>query len=402
MKENKLALFALASIPLLMTLGNSMFIPVLPIIEKEINITAFQSSLIITIYSVIAIIFIPIAGYLSDYFGRKKVIIPSLILVGAGGVISGWGAIFSNNPYAWIMFGRLLQGAGAAGAFPVVIPTVGDLFKKEDEVSAGLGLIETSNTFGKVLSPILGALLAIWAWYIPFWSVPFLAVIAVILMLLFVKPPKETHKPKPFAEFFKVLKQIFKKNGRWLYGVFIIGGFNMFVVFGFLIYLSSSLESRFDITGVMKGIYLAVPLLTLCVASYITGKRVGNDKRSMDRLILIGNLISTGALFSLLFMNSLGMIILFLSVSGLGIGIGLPCLDALITEGVEKEERGTITSFYSSMRFIGVAAGPPVVSVLLTSSDNLIFLTLSSVSLLAVTVTLFTLQHKPGALGEQM
>ncbi|WP_261128928.1 MFS transporter [Bacillus sp. Marseille-Q3570] len=401
MKENKLALLALASIPLLMTLGNSMFIPVLPIIEKEINITSFQASLIITIYSVIAIIFIPIAGYLSDYFGRKKVIIPSLILVGAGGVISGWGAIFSNSPYLWIMFGRLLQGAGAAGAFPVVLPTVGDLFKDEDEVSAGLGLIETSNTFGKVLSPILGALLAIWAWYIPFWSVPFLAVTAVILMLLFVKPPKETNKPEPFAEFFKVLKQIFKKNGRWLYGVFMLGGLNMFVIFGFLIYLSSSLESRFDITGVMKGIYLAVPLLALCVASYITGKRVGNDKRSMDRLILIGNLISTGALCSLLFMNSLGLIILFLSVSGLGIGIGLPCLDALITEGIEKEERGTITSFYSSMRFIGVAAGPPVVSVLLTSSENHVFLTLSSVSLLAVTITLFTLQQKP-ALGEQM
>ncbi|WP_221565007.1 MFS transporter [Alkalihalobacillus sp. TS-13] len=402
MKENKLALLALASIPLLMTLGNSMFIPVLPIIEKEINITAFQASLIITIYSIIAIILIPIAGYLSDHFGRKKVIIPSLILVGAGGVISGWGAISSNNPYTWIMLGRLLQGAGAAGAFPVVIPTVGDLFKREDEVSAGLGLIETSNTFGKVLSPILGALLAIWAWYIPFWSVPFLAVIAIILMLLFVKPPKETNEPKPFAEFLKVLKQIFAKNGRWLYGVFIIGGFNMFVVFGFLIYLSSSLETRFDITGVMKGIYLAVPLLMLCVASYITGKRVGNDKRSMDRWILIGNLISTGALCTLLFMNSLGMIILFLSVSGIGIGIGLPCLDTLITEGIEKEERGTITSFYSSMRFIGVAAGPPVVSLLQKSSDNLVFLTLSSVCLLAVTVTLFTLQHKPGALGEQM
>ena len=40
---------------------------------------------------------------------------------------------------------------------------------------------------------------------------------------------------------------------------------------------------------------------------------------------------------------------------GIGIGMALPCLDALITQGIEKEQRGTVTSFYSSMRFIGVA-----------------------------------------------
>ena len=47
-----------------------------------------------------------------------------------------------------------------------------------------------------------------------------------------------------------------------------------------------------------------------------------------------------------------------LSIGGVGIGIVLPALDALITEGIEKEQCGTITSFYSSMRFIGVALGP--------------------------------------------
>ncbi|MCF6411662.1 MFS transporter [Pseudalkalibacillus salsuginis] len=394
MKENKFALLALASIPLMMTLGNSMFIPVLPVIEREIDITAFQSSLIITIYSIIAIVLIPIAGYLSDHFGRKKIIIPSLILVGIGGIVCGWASISSDNPYSWILFGRFLQGAGAAGAFPVVIPTVGDLFEKEEEVSAGLGLIETSNTFGKVLSPVLGAALAIWVWYIPFWSVPLFSAIAVILMLVFVKAPREENEPLPFNAFLKTIKQSFKKNGHWLYGVFMIGGINMFVVFGFLIYLSSSLEAKFGITGVLKGVYLAIPLLALCIASYLTGKMIGKDNRIMDRLIFVGNLVSTIALFILLFTNSLLMIILFLSVSGLGIGVVLPCLDALITEDIEKEERGTITSFYSSMRFIGVAAGPPVISLLLKSSDKLVFITLASVSVLAIAITLYALIRK--------
>jgi hypothetical protein len=57
--NNKLALISLASIPLVMTLGNSMLIPVLPSIEKQLHISAFQVSMIITVYSIVAILLIP-------------------------------------------------------------------------------------------------------------------------------------------------------------------------------------------------------------------------------------------------------------------------------------------------------------------------------------------------------
>ncbi|MCY9269632.1 MFS transporter, partial [Bacillus licheniformis] len=50
------SIFALSSVPLVMTLGNSMLIPVLPVIEKKLNISSFQVSLIITVYSIVAIV----------------------------------------------------------------------------------------------------------------------------------------------------------------------------------------------------------------------------------------------------------------------------------------------------------------------------------------------------------
>jgi ACDE family multidrug resistance protein len=81
------------------------------------------------------------------------------------------------------------------------------------------------------------------------------------------------------------------------------------------------------------------------------------------------------------------MISMFL-ISGVGIGAGLPCLDALITEGIEKKERGTITSFYSSMRFIGVAAGPPLIAVLMKTSNHWIFVLLSGLAIIAAFVAL--------------
>lgn len=94
--------------------------------------------------------------------------VPSLLIAAIGGAITGWVSWKVDNPYTWILIGRAIQGIGAAGAMPVVIPCVGDLYKDEKQVSTGLGIIETSNTFGKVLSPILGSALAAIVWFLPF------------------------------------------------------------------------------------------------------------------------------------------------------------------------------------------------------------------------------------------
>lgn len=53
--KKKRDLAAIASIPLMMTLANSMLIPVLPAIQKVLGINSFKTSLIITSYAVIAI-----------------------------------------------------------------------------------------------------------------------------------------------------------------------------------------------------------------------------------------------------------------------------------------------------------------------------------------------------------
>lgn len=77
MEKKKWDLVAIASIPLIMTLGNSMLIPILPLISQKLGVNSFKVSMLITVYAIVAILLIPIAGYLSDRFGRKKVIIPS-------------------------------------------------------------------------------------------------------------------------------------------------------------------------------------------------------------------------------------------------------------------------------------------------------------------------------------
>ncbi|MNP44864.1 Bacillibactin exporter [compost metagenome] len=112
-----------------------------------------------------------------------------------------------------------------------------------------------------------------------------------------------------------------------------------------------------------------------------------------------GLILSTGALFGIGFFSNIYFVIACLIVCGSGIGIVLPSSDALITEGIDKEMRGTITSIYSSMRFIGVSAGPPVMSLLMKAGHMTMFFVIAGVSLVAVILLLTLVKPESGRGG---
>ncbi|MFJ6414583.1 MFS transporter [Terribacillus saccharophilus] len=387
-KEMRGAIIALASIPLIMTLGNSMLLPVLPLMEEELDITKLQSSFIITFYSIVAIIFIPIAGFLSDRFGRKAVILPSLVIAGAGGLIAGIFSVGSESPYLWILIGRILQGIGVAGAAPVVLPLVGDMFEKEEDVSATLGLVETANTFGKVLSPVLGALLAGFLWYLPFYAIPVFCAISFLLVLFLIKKPKEDKKGNDFKTFMKNTKATFHEHGGWLTATFLIGAILMFLLFGILFYLSTVLEEKYGMHGILKGAVLAIPLAALCLASYLTGKWIKNNGKLMKWIIFTGVVVAGVVTIALYFSKGIFFMMAVFLVAGVGIGAGLPCLDSLVTSNMEKDVRGTITSLLSAMRYVGVAAGPPAVAILLKVDFIWLIVTFAGAAFIAALLTL--------------
>lgn len=375
---------SLTSIPLIMTLGNSMLIPVLPILEDKVGITSFQSSMIITSYSVAAIFLIPVAGYLSDRFGRKVVILPSLILALIGGLIAGFASWKMEDPYTMIIIGRIIQGIGAAGAMPIVLPLVGDLYQDDDEkISSTLGVIETSNTFGKVLSPILGSIFAAILWFLPFFSISALSLISIALIFFFVKVPKEKDEPLKFKGFLDNTKEVFKDEGRWLYTVFLNGALVMLILFSMLFFLSENLETVHDIKGIKKGFVLAIPLLLLCISSFISGRKIKGDLKRIKKIIVV-SLIAMSA--SIIFVGytskKLFLLLIVTSIVGIAIGALLPALDTIITDNIRKELRGTVSSFYSSARFIGVAAGPPIMSLVMKEHLNISYITAGILGLL--------------------
>ncbi|WP_088105474.1 MFS transporter [Halalkalibacter urbisdiaboli] len=388
-----LVILAIGSIPLIMTLGNSMLIPILPRMESELGITAFKASLTITIFSITAAIAIPILGYLSDRFSRKAIIIPALSMYGIGGLLAGIAAAWFNNPFLWIMVGRALQGIGAAGTAPIAMALTGDLFKGGEQ-SKVLGLVEASNGFGKVLSPIVGSLLALLVWYGPFWGFPIFVLISLLLTAFFVKEKKKKKEAPPFGTYAKGLFSVFKSEGRWLFTAYLAGATCLFTLFGILFYLSDVLETKYEIDGVLKGAILAIPLLFMMSTSYITGSKIGKDLKRMKKLIILGFSFMTISFATLVFFTTLTPFISILVISSIGTGLVLPCLNSLITGSVGQNIRGFVTSLYGSVRFLGVAAGPPIFETLMNWSRTGMFLSTAGLTLLLGILSLLLIHAK--------
>ncbi|VEF48163.1 major facilitator superfamily protein [Bacillus freudenreichii] len=392
-KNKGMTITAIASIPLILVLGNSMLIPILPKMKSEFDVSQFKISLIITVFSMAAAIAIPVLGYLSDRFSRKSIIIPALILYGGGGILAGAASAWFSSPYIWVLAGRILQGIGAAGTAPIAMALTGDLFKGGEQ-SKVLGLVEASNGFGKVISPIIGSLLALIIWYAVFFAFPIFCIISILLTIFFVKEKKKEEEPPSVGNYLKGLGSVFKTEGRWLFVAYFTGAACLFTLFGILFYISDILEKDHNIDGILKGGILAIPLLFMTLTSYFTGSKIGKNMKLMKKLIVIGLLLMTASFSTLIFFKGLIPFFSILVFSSIGTGLVLPCINSFITGSVSAERRGFVTSLYGSVRFLGVAVGPPVFSALMDWSRSGMFLTTAGITFLAMLLCLFFIRVK--------
>ena len=213
---------------------------------------------------------------------------------------------------------------------------------------------------GKVLSPIFGSLLALIVWYAVYFAFPVLVIPAVIALWIFVKEPQRTEAIPPIAQYKNHLVKIWKRQGKWMIVAFLAGAVTLFILFGVLFYLSDILEAKYRIDGILKGLILAIPLLAMSSTSYWTGGHIRQKTRRM-RLFIAGGLFSISLAMAVIpFFSNTYVLLGLLVLIGIGSGLVLPSLNTLITSAVGSDERGIVTSLYGSVRFLGVAIGPPV------------------------------------------
>ena len=126
--------------------------PVLPKISTELKGADFYTW-VVTAYLVTSTAAIPIYGKLSDFFGRKPMLLIGIVIFLIGSILSG----LSQTMWQLILF-RGIQGLGAGALFPISLAVIGDLFTPAER-GKYQGLFGAVFGVAFLVGPFLGGLL---------------------------------------------------------------------------------------------------------------------------------------------------------------------------------------------------------------------------------------------------
>src|SRR4051794_774863 len=160
-----LTLAVLATAGLAFALLQSLVAPALPEIQKDLGISETTATWILTSYLISASVATPIFGRLGDMYGKERLLLVAIGVMGAGTVVSAMAA--SAGP---LILGRVIQGAGG-GIFPLAFGIIRDEFPRE-RVPGSIGLMSTIMGVGGGAGIVLAGVIADnlsyhWLFWIP-------------------------------------------------------------------------------------------------------------------------------------------------------------------------------------------------------------------------------------------
>jgi EmrB/QacA subfamily drug resistance transporter len=403
-----LTLAVLATGALAFALLQTMVAPALPAIQREFGASTSAVTWVLTIYLLTASIATPVLGRLGDMFGKERVLVAVLLVLGAGTLVSAL-----SSSLEVLIAGRAIQGAGGA-IFPLAFGIIRDEFPRE-RVGAGIGLI--SATFGigggagLVLAGVIvdnldytwifwlslvviagavvttrlfvpaspiktpakidwggAALMAAgvsallvavsegnaWGWT----SLPVLGLLAAAALLLGIWIRYELGVPQPMVDM-RMLRQrpVWTTNVTALMVGF--GMFGSFLLVPALVQLPAGTGFGFGATVTQAGLFLlpssAVMLFAGPGAGWL-GARFGS------RLpLLIGiALVMVGFVQLAVLHDAHWHIYLNSIITGAGIGLSFAAMAALIVDAVPQSQTGVASGMNTIMRSIGGALGAQI------------------------------------------
>lgn len=143
----------------------------------------------------------------------------------------------------------------------------------------------------------------------------------------------------------------------------------LFTLFGVMSWVSDYLESEYRIFAIAKGLVLAIPVTAMALTSFFSGMWLSKQPQWSKAAIIFG---TVGATAVLLLIPCSPTFIFYADAALLGIFIGsvLPPVNAIITGATKSDQRGIVTSLYGTVRFFGVAIGPPCLGLPSTTAGG--------------------------------
>jgi DHA1 family tetracycline resistance protein-like MFS transporter len=193
-KNSRLTLICILVTILLDMIGLGIIVPVLPELIEQLTGNGIAHAAVIGgylvfVYALMQFLFSPVLGNLSDRFGRRPVLLLSLIGLTADYALMGFAPVIG-----YLYFGRLLSGiSGAAVATATAYIT--DLTPPEKRAQR-FGLIGAAFGLGFIIGPVIGGELGQFGPRVPFYAAAVLA-FSNFLFGLFVLPeslPKDRRR----------------------------------------------------------------------------------------------------------------------------------------------------------------------------------------------------------------
>jgi len=157
------------------SMGIGLIMPVMPDLIRELHggslgNAAIWGGILTTAFAVMQFLFGPTVGNLSDWYGRRPILLVTLVVMAADYLVMAVAGTI------WLLFiGRIVAGITAA-THSAASAYMADI-SKPDEKAANFGLIGAAFGVGFVLGPMIGGLLGTFGTRAPFYAAAALAIL---------------------------------------------------------------------------------------------------------------------------------------------------------------------------------------------------------------------------------
>lgn len=340
-------------------LGIGLIIPILPELIRHFVADPKDANqyfgYFISIYAFIQFFASPILGALSDRFGRRPILLASLL----GAAIDY--VVMAFAPTILILFiGRIIAGLSGA-SLTVASAYIADISDEKNR-SANFGMIGAAFGLGFIVGPALGGLIGSFGWQYPFLAAAFLN-FCNFLFGYFVLPESLAPNSRRQIELKKLnpvssLSKIFRANDRSV--------LSLIFIYALLYFANQVHPSNWTLYTQLKfgwstrdvGISLSVVGLSIAIVQgWLT--RILIPRLGEWRSVIIGATIN-GISFLLFALASQAWMMFAILIPGALAGLAGPALQSLITKNTPSNEQGELQGTLTSLSSLTAILGPVV------------------------------------------
>ena len=347
--------------------GFGIVIPVLPYYAEgtRFGATPTQVGLLFASYSVMQLVFSPVLGRLSDKYGRRPILLMSLLGTAVGFLVLGFATTL------WMLFvGRIIDGI-SGGNISTAQAYIADVTTKENRAK-GMGLIGAAFGLGFVFGPAIGGILSRWGINVPFLFAGGLA-LANAVVLYFTLPETVTpdHPARVSAASGRGWRQLLDalREPRLAYvlAIYFLGivafsimtaTFSLFMMF------------RLGYDAFHNGwVFAFVGIISAAIQGGLIGKLVKRFGEPL--LIIVGALLFSASLFVIPFVtlaSGLSVLLALGATTAIGQALSAPSLSSLASKTASAAEQGGVLGVMQSVASLARAVGPSLAAVLIYST----------------------------------